>query len=338
MDGIKEFLMRTDKKSKEEIHREREKNRSLTVLPKTVQAALGVRAIQKEDCIFQIRKNEYIKIYSVKLLLEENRLAFVERLCGMTINRIRLSVFCKNMGEKHYEYMFMSIYFSGINYSDADMQVRVFETKLYDGMKDIAHISTCSVDSALMFIHMNSAGEVKKYDFAGFNGKKAALCQLGTRFSLYQPVTETMEGEFLCHGRYGICFTGKLFPDRKVNFNKMIKECGRNIQFVVDMQMPTEEEVQAQEHEIKKRYSCSLNLSENRYINLSYLCIALADSKEERFRAGERISFSARENEILLVPCCDRETEAFHSVCSLGIKDFHSMRNVNIEFASSLLL
>lgn len=335
MAGIKTFLQTTGKKTKEEVQRERERNRSLTVLPKAAQNALGIRAIQKEDCVFQIGKSKYIKIYSVRLPLGENRQPFMESLCGMTTNRIRLSVFCKNKEGKHREYMFMSIYFSGSSYADVYAQTQELDTKLNDQLNEKLHIpiSACSIDSVLMFIHMISAGEMKKYDVTSLADKKAAW-----KNSLYQPVTEMKRGEFLCHGKYGICFLGKLFPDHKAGLDSIVKGINGNIQFVVDMQMPTGEEVQLQDHEMGKKYSCSIDTANSRYINLTYLCTALADSEEERVSAKKKIIQAGIENEILLVPCCGRETEVFHSVCSLGIQDFRSMRNVDMAFAESLLL
>lgn len=335
MASIRTFLQRADKKTKEEVQRERERNRSMTVLPKATQSALGIRSIQKEDCVFQIGKNEYIKIYSVGLPLGENRQAFIESLCGLTTNRIRLSVFCKNKEEKHREYMFMSIYFSGSNYADVYTQTQELDTKLKDQMNEKLHISilACSIDSVLMFIYMNSAGEMKKYDITSLANKKTAW-----RNSLYQPVTEMTEGEFLCHGKYGICFLGKLFPDHKADLDGIVRGINGNIQFVVDMQMPTGEDVQMQDHEIGKKYSCSIDTTNNRYINLSYLCTVLADSDAERMSAKKKISQVGIENEILFIPCCGRETDAFYSICSLGIRDFRSMRNADMAFASSLLL
>ena len=229
----------------------------------------------------------------------------------------------------------MSVYFEAGYYSLAFEQMKEFECALENKICQPMglSISKCSIDNALMFMHLNCAGEMKQYDHASLIAHKEDW-----KNAVFLEIADTAEGKFDCQGKSGLCFLGKIFPNAAVDVNNVLTHIEGNVQYTIDFQNMSNLEREMFDYELGKQYNCTLSEMPMDIVNLTYLISILLESDKERDNLKSQMIELFDKNGILLLPCSGREKEAFYSICSLGTMDFHSMRNASVNFASSLLL
>ena len=330
-----EQINTSKRKSKEQLRKEKRLNRSLIYVSKSVQNETGLMAIQMEDGVFFLGNGKYMKIYSIKApSLAEKKAAFVKAMLELTNNRIRISTFYKKRNEKASAYSFVSIYYEAFNYAEASVVIRDFEKDMEDKVCRPLNIliSNCSVETSLTFLHMNCAGEMKQYSHEILTSKKSDW-----KTEVFPAVSDACVGNFIYQDKCGICFSGKLFGDKQVSINDALMKLSGNIQIVVDFQKMTETEQGMFEYEMGRKYNCSLENYKKDVINATYLVSAFSENQEQQKMLRLQIMELFDKNRVLLMPCAGNESKVFSSICSLGIVDYHSMRNVNRDVISSLL-
>lgn len=323
-------------KTKDEMKREKALNKSLTMMPKSTQNSLGVIAIQKEDGVFFLGGNIYLKIFSIKnSVLGPKKEIFVNSILELTMNRVRVSSFCKVKNQKLAAYTFLSVYFDCNNYAEAHREINEFDLLLQEKIcRDLnIAITGCSIDTALMFMHMNCVGKMKQVKYDSMISQKQNLKDV-----IFADVKELSNGEFNIHDKYGVCFIGEYFRNEPIEINELISGIEGNIQFSIDMQRLSAEDWEILNFQLSQKYNHHIEGEQKDIINVTYLIAVLVDSQNEISRIKKHITEKYGEKGILVVPCSGREKKVFNSICSIGAVDFHSMRNANIDFVSSLII
>lgn len=309
-------------------------NNSLTYLSKSSQKELGVMAIQKEENVFFCGNNTYKKIYTFKpALLNNKRLELLKALCVMFHNRIRLSLCLKNKDEKLNAYMFMTVTFIASSYYEVQKEIVSFESEINRNICFILHIQIvpCNLDNTLTFIHMNCTGEMKKIDADKLFQKKLTG-------SLFAEATETGPGAFKCGNRYGALYIGKDFPQETEDIMKIFESYEGTYQMCIDFQSYTDEDKEIFQYELKNKFCQDARNKEGVIVNATYLLTLISESKDGLSELDEKIVDYYDEKNILLMPGVDRERDIQKSMCTLGLSDFHSMQNININVLSELLM
>ena len=316
---------------KAEKKRIKELNKSIVTLPKTVQQSMGIMAVQKEHGVYFLGNYRYMKMYLLKNPELKEKDMFIEKLCDITKNRIRISYFCQD----NIKYAFISVYFYGESYSAAYDEISVFEEELKEKVcRPLRlNLSQCSIDSVLMYIHMNCTGEMKEFDHTAMLNQKE-----NWRDALLPEINVTSPGMFTCEGKYGMCFSCNFWNDKKVNVNEKLTKLPGKINLVVDIQNTTDSEKEIFDYELEKKYNYELKEKRNDIINLTYLIAVLEESKAKLMEVKKELSELFRDSSMLLVPGGSQEEQIFYSIGTLGIIEFRLMRNVSKCFVSSLLL
>ena len=323
------------KLSKEEIRRIKQLNRSLVSLPKPTQQSLGILAVQREDGVFFLGNNQYVKIYLVKpAVLNEKRKQLVTKLCEITGNRIRITSFCKTYNQRLIAYTFMAVYYKAYNYAGAYDEISEFEKRLNEEVcRNLGiTISKCALDDALVYMRMNCSGELKIIEHSDMMSKNGDW-----KKNLFADVSETKAGTFQCLEKYGVCFTGNFYDNSNINIDNILMQIPGNILFAVEIQKVDEEDEKLLKHELTNKYSVDCDIEEST-VNMKYLMSVMFEDETTRNEVKKTIMSLYDQNKILLNPCSGREKEAYYSLCSIGVIDFHSMRNASTEQAGSLLI
>ena len=323
-------------KSKEELLREKELNRSLVALSKETQRDMGIFAIQKVDNVFFLGNKKYAKIYSLKSALNnpDRKKAFLKAMEKTTSNRFRISVFCKNTDIKSNFYMFITVYFEADDYVRAVMEIEKFESVFTENVvKGLSlNISECKISEILTVVYMNCCGKIKKFD-----DFESALLKMNWKELLLGDLKNIHYGNFQGNGNYGTCYIAKEFPGNAVELNDVYVKCKGNVFYCIDVQMLTEDEKQILECEIKNKYNSRIDVLSQNVMNLTYLLSVSAPTEDMLHEMNIQLRKEFEKNEVLLLLCSGREERCFDSICSLGLCDFHSMQNVGLEVVSSLL-
>ena len=327
--------MNEEKKARKlEAKRIKDINNSLSYLSNSSRKELGILAIQKEENVFFCGNNIYKKVYTFKpALLNNKKLELLKALCGMFQNRIRLSLCLKNKDGKLNAYMFMTVTFIATSFYEVQKEISSFESEINRNICSILHIQIvpCNLENTLTFIHMNCTGEMKKFDTNRLFQKKLTG-------SLFAEATATEPGAFKCGNRYGVLYIGKDFPQKTEDVMSIFATYEGTYQMCIDFQSYTEEDKEIFQYELKNKFSQEAKNKESVIVNATYLLTLISESKDSLCELDEKITEFYDMKNILLMPGVDRERDIQMSICTLGLSDFHSMQNVNLNVLSELLM
>ena len=323
-------------KSKEELRREKELNKSIIPVAKPIQKDLGIMAIQKEEDVFVKSNNEFCKIYSIKTspLPDNNKLPFLELLCEKTTCRMRITSFCKMNADKMNSYSFLTVFFRAGSYAEVYEQIKEFERMLIMEVckpLDIV-LARCRIDNILSFIYMNCTGKMKQFDYNELLSRRTSLKRM--------PFTELnmgKDGIFECDEKYGKVYFGKGLPIKPITNNSFLKNRDVGFQIAVDIQSMTTEEQELYEYELQRIYNYKLKSTDKKMVSMTYMLSVLADSEEKIKMLDNEAVKDFTDNKMLILPCVGREREAFQSACTFGLLDFKAANMVELKVASSLL-
>lgn len=319
---------------KQEAKRIKAINDSLISLSPSAQSEIGVVALQKDEKVFFCGEGIYKKIYTVKpTILDNKKLPFLKQLISVSKNRIRFSMNVKSKDGKLNAFMFMTVFFVADSYYEVREKIAEFEQKVIKETCSVLNINIkeCSLEEALTYIHLNSSGEMKKIDADSVFAKK-------TLTHIFDQKLTCDAGRIDTVNRFGATYLGKNYSSNLDNLLSEILSLDGNYQFVIDFQGFTEEEKELFKYELKNRYN-ALSINEDKQpLNLSFLLIVLSENFEYTEELRERIESVFDRYKVLLMPGIGREENIFKSSCSLGLIDFHSMQNTNIDTLSNLIL
>lgn len=323
-------------KSKEQMQLEKKLNGSIRMLSKSTFVSLGLAGIQEDDNVFFLGNNLYLKLYTLKTpSLGDMRTQFVQKLMETTEHRVRISTFHRNRGDKQSAYSFLSVYVEAISYVEAKIQYEHIDELLIRqqccGLG--IGIKNCSIDDALMFIHMNCTGDMIRFEHRNMMSRRD-----NWRTLLLPELEDTKEGTFKCGERYGFCLSGKIVPFVKNDVNSMLYQREGLVQTAIDLQRVQPDEEKLFRLELGKKYNTVLEESKFALINMSYMVSFLSDSQAARDEQRAYIENEYDLRKFLMMPGAGKENDIFCSICTLGIFNYRIMQNTYPSIAASLLL
>lgn len=323
------------KKTKEQKQREKILNNSLMCLPKSTQKSLGIISIQCEDGVFYLGNDVYLKAYSLnfKTLTPDSRKVLIEKLCNASFCRMRLSSFVKNSSNKPGKVLrFLTVYVKECGYAAAyDEYKRIDDILNVISEETEVSITPCSISNVLTIMHMNFLGEIKNYDINAFIKQREDMKKV-----IFPNIEEEFNKFQIESSLYGACYTGIEFSEDFAGVYEYFENVKYDIQSCIDIQAMTKEEAEMFHYNLKRRYNYAFGNSEaGRNVNLTFLLSVVNVSPDERERMCKELH---REKSMMLMPCTGKQQTVFSSICSLGLIDYHIMRNQKEELIGKLFL
>lgn len=323
------------KKTKEQKQREKRLNNSLLCLSKSTQHSLGIISMQCDDGVFYLGNDVYLKVYSLnfKSLTSYHRNKFIKRLCDSSFCRMRLSSFVKNSSDTPGKILrFLTVYVNGHGYATAYDEFEKIGI-IFNGISEEfeVKITPCSISNVLTIIHMNFSGEVENYDINVLVKQKEDMKKV-----IFPDMKEDYNEFQIESSLYGVCYNGIEFSKNYAGMYEYFGNMKYDIQSCIDIQVMTREETEIFNYNLKRRYNHMLENNEvGRNVNLTFLLSVVNLSSEEREKVREKFR---NEKNMLLIPCTGNQITAYSSICSLGLVDYHIMRNQQEELIGKLFL
>lgn len=322
-------------KRKQEERKIREINNSLKYLSSPVQKEIGILAVQEQDNVFLCEDKMYKKVYTVRpAVLKNKKNELIKALCNGFHNRIRFTQILKNNGDKLGNYMFMTVNFEAETYYEARKKITEFENKLRMEITSILNIDiqTCTLDSLLSYIIWNYSGRMQQIDTGQLFTSKTGL-------HFFDTCKDRGIGRVSVDGNYGIVCIGKAYPDEMPDVTTMFAKQKATYQICVDFQSYSPEDKEIYQLVLNRRY-CNekYEADKENIVNMSYFLIAIRNDSEQLENLAEFIFDYYDSKNILIMPAVDRAKEIYLSTSSLGMRDFHSMQNADIQTISSLFM
>lgn len=326
-----------EKKTKEELKKIKILNRSMVNVSKGTQRSFDILSVQPEHGVFYQGSGCYVKIYSLKgKLTEDSCNMLVRRLCDLTHFRYRITSFCRN-GERQGTMRFFSLFVTAADYYQAYEAYCSFEDNIHSDIvlqKNGLMIERCSLEQTLMFVQMNFTGQMKKFNY------QASLKKSEDWGKLMFPSMEIDDLKLLIHPNEIItsCYYAKEVPSKLSDFRDELIHAGFSLQTCVEIQSLTDEEMELLNKIIGKKYNTVLSSQTERIVNASFLVMISSPYDNEYMEMAETLLNYAETSGLRLEHCSGQQKDAFLSICTLGIRNFHIMRNVTESTAAELIL
>lgn len=324
------------KKQKEELQRERMLNRSLLPMSKQTVLDTGISGIQTEDAVFYLGNWKYLKIYKFKNgeITSKKKESMIKVLSSITMNRIRITSFRRLNGTSMI--LFLSVYVFAPGYSDAKLQFDEFEKSTNEMIVRALGLTleNVTINEAVMMTQLNSTGQMKKFDISMLRKKDSLKSYLF-------PGIESKEDGFLYLPeikKYVYTFMGTQYPTDLDYPYKNLLQMKCSLYSSIDLQVMTEEENEMFNFSLEQKYNFKLPEEKKRNINMTYLVGLVTDSDEDRNKLKQQMFTQFNDEEVILCPCAGDEEKVYQSICSLGIIDFHAMRNSEADVIYRLVL
>lgn len=328
--------MNEEKMKRKEAERKiKEINNSLKYLSSSVQKEIGILAVQEQDNVFFCENKMYKKVYTVRpAILQNKKNELIKALCNTFHHRIRLTQILKNNRDKLGGYMFMTVNFEAETYYEARKLITDFENKLRMEITSILNIDiqTCTLDSLLSYIILNYSGKMQEIDADQLFTSKTGL-------HFFNTCIDNGRGKFSADGNYGIVCIGKAYPNEIPELTTLFAEQKASYQICIDFQSYSPEDKEIYQLVLNRRY-CNekYEADKENMVNMSYFLIAIRNDSEQLENLAEFIFDYYDSKNILIMPAVDRAKEIYLSTSSLGMRDFHSMQNADIQTISSLFM
>lgn len=323
------------KQSREQKRQRKLLNNSLSPMQKSIQEAMNLHGVQTENNVFLLGNRIYLKIYTLNIEKEFDdnlRKDLVHLLCNITLYRIRISSFVKGTKGSSRVRRFLTLYVEGIDYAEASEELGKESINIINALSDIGiQMKECPINTILMFIHMNLFGEVKNINIETV---------LHHRENLYTMLFPEYENQNRCfvlkdQHKYGVAFQGGEYMEAFYDASRIIDELGVDFQSCVDIQAMTEDENKLFDYVLKKKYNYRYKLEDARNVNLSFLLSLISDNEDTVIKNASKMKSIVKTPVYSYI---DRHSAVHTSICSLGIMDYHKMRNVQKEVASGLIV
>lgn len=338
---MKKIGKASEKKSREQMKQEKIMNAAMHKTSAKTAKGMEIVAVHPEESIFQTKpkngKSAFIKIFSIKGLNNSDmrKSTLLHSLCeNVSSRRIRISSF-QYSGNKA-PVFFLSVYFYGSSYADIYEEVQEFNAVLEMILQKNSRImiETCSMSDIFMFIYMNYNVQVKK-----ISEKSILEKNCDWRREYLKVVAVKDNGIQLAdNGRYGCCYMAIQYPDDIAPIFEKIKEIGCVILSCVDIQRIPEKYIPAYKEYIEQIYSGSIESEKSNLLNATFLFCVFTNSKEELETCNRLIKEHMENNKLLVTNCRGMEEMVFNSIATMGLLDFHCMRNINQKIIANLLI
>lgn len=324
------------KRQKEEIQKEKELNRSLIPMSKQTRIDTGIMGLQEQDSVFYLGHWKYLKIYKFQNrdFTDKKRESLIKVLSSITMNRVRITSFRRLSGNS--KILFLSVYVMASGYADAKTEFDTFEKDAEEMISRALGLplSIVSINDAVMMTQLNSTGQMKKFDMSSMSQKDSLKTYLF-------PGIEAKPDGFLFLPevqKYVYTFMGTQFPtDLNYPYEGLL-DMPCSLYSSIDFQVMTEEESEMFNLSLEQKYNLKLSGEKRRNINMTYLVGLIGESETDKEKQRQKMFTRFNDEEVILCPCAGDEEQVYQSICSLGLIDYHAMRNSNADVICRLLL
>ena len=324
------------KKSKEELRRDRELDRSVVNFSKKNISSLGIVGVHPEHNVLYLSSETYVKIYSLKgvALSLTRRDVLINALCGFTPHRLRLSSFLYPSSDA--SVVFLSVFFKGKRFSEVADEIQEFDRNLSLLMTGRFKLSftPISIGDAFMFIFMNYRGQMK-------NISTRAVLKKNVNFKrdfLLEIVEDNDSFKVLEDNKYGFVNMCLQYPEKfEENFFERLKKIGVGYLSCIDFQRIETDMDQSYKKMIEASYNSDIENNEEKNVNATFILSMLFEEKGQLDLGYSLAKDIFADSGLVMVPCNGIQTEVFPSLATFGLVDFHCMRRVTIDILANLI-
>lgn len=322
---------------KEEALRVKRLNKSMVTVSKKTQNSMGIVSVQPEHGVFYLSSMKYVKIYTLKFAANYPAAKFVTDLMGIVSNRFRVTNCWQKKSatnEPAQELYFFSLFVKALSYADAYDQFQRLEEKIMESASDEVLIEACSLSHSLMYMQLSSNSPMEIVDLKKLIkskadwGEKIFPCLQAHRECMSNSSNDLWIYTFLC----------KEYPEHVSGLKKDLLTIGCDMRIVIDVQAITDEQRDLMIHAMEQKYNIVWNMEKPMVANGMFM-IAITTQKYENLQSLRlKLLAILKKHKLIVNKNEAQQYLLYRNICSMGIVDFHSMRNVSVELVKELVM
>ena len=313
-------------------------NSNLIPVTKNCPAAMDVQFVDPSSGVFKKGNDKWLKVYhlsGIDNISTERRKEMLDQLILDLTIRLRFTcIYDPACNTDNDQRNYLSFVASGSLYLDVKKELDENEAAVSSVLSQYGmRIEAMDINAVMQSIQTNFGLDANFEYASSIRGKHNWERQC------FAPLTDK-ESSFSFAEQFGTCYFGVQFPSQYLgDILSRFKEMGCPLGFAVDIQPLSAEVISDFNRAMETRYNRKLELSARRnLINCSFLASFLTDSEDAR-KIVETTLLSIFSNlGFVLAPCIGNEITVMNSILSMGVIDFHAMRNVSADIIPSLIL
>ena len=326
----KKAAKKREKAHKKEIER---LNKMLCPVSQKTMDSLGI--ISFDAKVGTIRKvdNNWVKTYKIEGMNDDNRNDFIDNLVNVLSVRARITSNFKLADSNR---------LIRTDYMTFFVSAEVYETVKNTLDIEVEKINAISNEINLVEVSLNSyMNQVKRnfqYDGEELNFERMNKKKNDWKTSAFNAI-ELKDDSFKINDKVGACLQVIQFPGNvEENFLQNLLEINLPMMFVVDIQPYKQEENEDYKKVLEKRFNTEIEDFENNYTNVGLTIIILTETVEKKDNLIDAIESFFSEENMVITPVYGNTADVLESSFSYGIKDYHSMRNMQSDQVKQLVV
>lgn len=316
-------------KTKEELKREKQLNRSLSFAAKGLQEDLNVLAFQGEDHIIKNGEKSYVCIFSIKCMNHSslNFNLLTSLLCANLAQRFRISSFYQKVGDKLKDMHYLSVFFCENEYYVVhDALLRIKEEFFPVFQKYGFQMAPLSLSDILIFWNLNMNSQMVYLD------DDRVFTSRHYQSFLEKPKLKKTERTVFEY-KDNFCTALKLISIARETKNFPFEQFAafHKVFFAADTWKMTEEDIKAFNRILRSSFYSYKEREESEVVNFSVSLVLMNQNKEELLNNLDSLYTVCEEKGYILVPCFEEEEDCFFGLSSFGIMNYFNMHTAGLK-------
>ena len=319
-------------KSKEEIRREKQLNRSVIYAPKGIAHDLCVVGYQNDDQVIKNGDNSYVSVFSLKgteqTTLNLNTLSSI--LYANLAQRFRISSFFQKVNGQLKDMCYLTIFFQEENYYKVHDELTKLKNEFFPGLRQYGFtIDTLHLGDILSFWNMNMNYKMVNID------ANTVLTARHYQNYLHKPKLTKKEriifknGENFCIALklIVVSHTTKSFPfDSLSSFHKIL--C------CTDVWRMNDDDVKTYDRLLRSSFYPYKGQHDDDLVDFSASVVLMDPDRDALLKNVDAFYTECEDRGFIFVPCFDNEEECYLGLTSFGIIDYRNMRIAQVKQAT----
>ena len=325
-------LQKKKEKAEKKAERKREKehrkeierlNRMLKPVSKKTLESLNIISFDPEVATIRMTENNWLKTYKLEGMNEENRNQFIDGLVETLSLRARItSNFKLAESNRLVRTDYITFFLSAEIYETVKLALDA-EVEKINAICEEVNLVEISINN-----YMNQVTRNFQHDGEELNFEKLKKRKHDWRNIAFNKLTLN-DDCFTVGDKVGTCMQVIQFPGEVGrNFLQELLEINMPMMFITDIQPYTNEENEDYKRLLAKKYNIDIKQFENSFMNVGLTIVIMTDTTEKKDALIDAIEEFFTEEHMVIAPVYGNTADVLESSFSYGIKDYHSMRNM----------
>lgn len=322
---------RAEKEHKKEIER---LNRMLIPVSKKTYESLGIISFDSKVATLRQADNKWLKTYKIEGLDDLNRDEFIDELVRLLPLRTRIT---SNFSEATDGHLIRTNYITFFTVGEIYESVKLELDDLVDRINQIfPEINLVEISSNCLMnqIRRNFLNSGAELDFDTLRKRKNNWKDIA-----FKEIALT-DDYFEIDDKTGVCMQVIQFPGSiDTNFLSVLLEWrSLPMMFITDIQPLDEASNDDFRRVLEKRFNRKVEEPNEVYANIGFTLVLLTDDKEKKEELIADIEDLFSQHSMIIAPVYGNTADVLESSFSYGIKDYHSMRNLEVDQVKRLIV